>query len=124
MAERAAREAATGRKLPGPQPRTDPAPGVQARRVNTTDPHSRVVPRGAHGVVQGYNAQAAATAGQIVVAAEVTATSNDQPHFVPMATAASENLVAAGHPDPVGAFVADAGYWTAPPPTPTSARTC
>jgi hypothetical protein len=26
MAERAAREAATGRKLPGPQPRTDPAP--------------------------------------------------------------------------------------------------
>jgi transposase len=113
MAERAAREAATGRKLPGPQPRTDPAPGVQARRVNTTDPHCRVVPRGAHGVVQGYNAQAAATAGQIVVAAEVTATSNDQPHFVPMATAASENLVAAGHPDPVGAFVADAGYWTA-----------
>jgi hypothetical protein len=30
-----------------------------------------------------------------------------------MATTASGHLVAAGHPDPVGAFVADAGYWTA-----------
>ena len=43
------------------------------------------------GVLQGYNAQAAATASQIVVVAEVTATTNDQPHFVPIATAVIEN---------------------------------
>ena len=48
-----------------------------------------------------------------MLAAEVTATTNDQPHFVPMATAVTENLESAGHPTGVGAFVADAGYWTA-----------
>ncbi len=64
-------------------------------------------------MLQGYNAQAAATADQIVLAAEVTATTNDQPHFVPMSTAVSENLAEAGHARGIGAFVADAGYWTA-----------
>jgi transposase len=65
------------------------------------------------GVMQGYNAQAAATTAQIVVAAEVTVGTNDQPHFVPMATAVTENLADAGHAAGVDAFVADAGYWTA-----------
>jgi len=64
-------------------------------------------------VLQGYNAQAAATVDQIVIAAEVTATTNDQPQFVPMATAVTENLAAAGHDGGIAAFVADAGYWTA-----------
>ena len=64
-------------------------------------------------MVQGYNAQAAATAEHIVVAAEVAVTTNDQPHFVPMATAVNENLTDAGHRGGVGAFVADAGDWTA-----------
>jgi hypothetical protein len=48
-------------------------------------------------VLQGYNAQAAATGDQIVLAAEVTVTTNDQPHFVSMATAVTENLTEAGH---------------------------
>jgi len=47
------------------------------------------------------------------VAAEVAATTNDQPHFVPMATAVMTNLAGAGHTGPVGVFLADAGYWTA-----------
>jgi len=64
-------------------------------------------------VLQGYNAQAAATVDQAVLAAQVTATTNDQPQFVPMATAVTENLTEAGHSEGVGAFVADAGYWTA-----------
>ena len=63
-------------------------------------------------MLQGYNAQAAATPGHIVLAAEVTATTNDQPHFVPMATAVTENLADAGHRGGAGTFVADAGYWT------------
>jgi len=43
----------------------------------------------------------------------VTATTNDQPHFTPMAAVVNENLADAGHVGGVGAFVADAGYWTA-----------
>jgi transposase len=112
MAQRAAKEAASGRKLTGPKPSAATARRAQPRRANVTDPHSRIMNTGTRGALQGYNAQAAATAEQIVVAAEVTATTNDQPHFLPMAAAASENLTEAGHGG-VGVFVADAGYWSA-----------
>ncbi|WP_418602301.1 transposase [Mycolicibacterium sp. SCSIO 43805] len=47
-----------------------------------------------------------------MLAAEVAATTNDQPHFVPMATAVTDNLAEAGHRGGAGTFVADAGYWT------------
>lgn len=113
MAERARKEAESGKQLTGPKPSPDTARRAKPRRANTTDPHSRIIPNSAHGVMQGYNAQTAATAGQIVVGAEVTATTNDQPHFVPMTRAVIENLTEAGHLAPVGTFVADAGYWTA-----------
>ena len=88
--------------------------GRRPRRANTTDPHSRIIAQAGKGVLQGYNAQAAATTGHIVVAAEITNTTNDQPHFVPMATAVIENLVEAGHHGGAGTLVADAGYWSAP----------
>ena len=113
IAERAAKEAASGRKVTGPKPSAQTARRAQPRRANTTDPHSRIVPQASHGVIQGYNAQAAATVDQIVVAAAVAATTNDQPHFLPMAAAVTENLSGAGHRGGVGVFVADAGYWTA-----------
>lgn len=113
MAERAAKEAATGKKLTGPPPKQQKARLATTRRANTTDPHSRIIAMGHAGAFQGYNAQAAATGEQIVVAAEVHATTNDQPHFVPMATAAAKNLSAAGHRDGIETIVADAGYWTA-----------
>lgn len=113
MAERAKKEAAAGRKLTGPVPKKDTAKRSRPRRANTTDPHSRIMAQASKGVVQGYNAQAAATTAQIVVAAEVTVGTNDQPHFVPITTAASENLNDAGHTGGVGTYVADAGYWTA-----------
>jgi transposase len=112
MAERAEKEAASGRPLRGPKPKADAARRTKPRRANTTDPHSRIIPQASKGVMQGYNAQAAATVEHIVVAAEVAATTNDQPHFVPMATAVTENLTDAGHKGPVGMFLADAGYWT------------
>ncbi|WP_370353426.1 IS1182 family transposase [Kribbella sp. VKM Ac-2571] len=113
MAERAKKETELGRKLTGPKPKEDAARRSKPRRANTTDPHSRIIAQASKGVMQGYNAQTAATTAQIVIAAEVTATSNDQPHFVPMATAVTENLTDAGHAEGVGTFVADAGYWTA-----------
>ncbi|HET9187885.1 MAG TPA: transposase [Acidothermaceae bacterium] len=113
MAERAAKEEASGRKLTGPKPAAETARRARPRRANTTDPHSRIIATGSKGVLQGYNAQAAATEQQVVLAAEVTATTNDQPHFTPMAAAVNENLAGAGHIGGVGTFVADAGYWTA-----------
>lgn len=113
MAERAAKEAALGRKLTGPKPTPTPARRTQPRRANTTDPDSLIISMGSRGVLQGYNAQAAVTADQIVVAAEVTTTTNDQTNFVPMAQAASENLADAGHHLQVGTVLADAGYWSA-----------
>ncbi len=62
--------------------------------------------------MQGYNPQAAATGGHIIVAAEMTATANDQPHFVPVMNAVIDNLADAGSEQPVGMFLADAGYWS------------
>lgn len=112
MAERERKEAASGRKSTGPKPSAETARRAKPRRANTTDPHSRILANKSKGVVQGYNAQAAATTGQIVLAAEVSTTANDQPHFVPIATAVTENLAEAGHSSGVGTFVADAGYWT------------
>jgi transposase len=113
VAEREAKEAATGKKLTGPKPKEQKSRLATERRANTTDPHSRIIAGGHFGALQGYNAQAAATGDQIVVAAKVTATTNDQPHFVPLATAATANLTAAGHAGGIGTIVADAGYWTA-----------
>ncbi len=113
MVERAAKEAATGRKTRGPKPSPEAARRSKPRRANTTDPHSRIIANASKGVIQGYNAQAAATAAQIVVAAEVTATANDQPHLVPVATAAVENLTGAGCEQSIATLLADAGYWSA-----------
>jgi transposase len=113
MQERADKETALGRTLTGPKPKPDLARRPGARKANTTDPDSRIIATGSRGVLQGYNAQAAATAEQIIVAAEVTTTSNDQPSFVPMARAVTANLTDAGYDSPVDTIVADAGYWTA-----------
>lgn len=112
MAERARKETESGKKLTGPKPKSDTARRVAQRRANTTDPDSRIIAQASKGVIQGYNAQAAATCGHIIVAAEVAATTNDQQHFVPMANAVSDNLSAVGHDGGVGLFLADAGYWT------------
>lgn len=113
-----------GRKLTGPPPKPDAARRKSPRRANTTDPHSRIIATGSRGVLQGYNAQAAATSGQIVVAAEVTVTTNDQPHFVPMATAATENLSDAGHDHTVGVFLPTPATGRPPTPIPRSVRRC
>jgi transposase len=112
MAERARKEVELGRKLTGPKPSEQAARRVRPRRANTTDPDSRIIPQASKGVLQGYNAQAAATSGHIVVAAEISNTTNDQPHFVPMASAVNTNLADAGHRGGAGTFLADAGYWT------------
>jgi transposase len=113
MNERADKEAALGRKLTGPKPTATPAHPRHTRKANTTDPDSRVMAVQNRGPLQGYNAQAAATVEQIIVAADVTNIPNDQISFLPMARAITETLEAAGHVGGTGVLVADAGYWSA-----------
>jgi transposase len=109
MAARAAKEKAAGRKLPGRKPRGQSQRG-KVRHVNTTDPESRMV-RARNRFLQGYNAQAAVSEDHIVVAADVVNAANDTTCFEPMVAATNDNLAGAGA-DPVGVFVADAGYWS------------
>jgi transposase len=55
--------------------------------VNLSDPSSRLMPT-RRGFLQGYNAQVAVTADQIIVAVQLGQSSNDQAAFVPMMHAA------------------------------------
>ena len=57
--------------------------------ANTTDPQSRIMPT-RRGFLQGYNAQVAVTADQLIVAVQVGQSSNDQRCFVPMMRAAQD----------------------------------
>ncbi len=79
--------AATGyvRKNNPPKPR--PLPDKAKRRINITDPDSRAV-KTRHGFIQGYTAQAVATEGQLIVAAEVITGGNERHRLEPMAKAA------------------------------------
>jgi transposase len=96
----------------GARPPTVAAVGPQpAGRVNTTDPDSRPV-KTRRGFIQGYNAQAVATAQQIVVAADVILGSSDGGQLEPMITQAQTELARADVTDPVEVVVADAAYWS------------
>jgi transposase len=80
------------------------------RRMNLTDPDSGLLPRSGGGWVQGYNAHAAAVAGGIVVAADVTANPADSTMLESMVRRIGE-AVAEATGQRAGVVVADAGYW-------------
>lgn len=111
---RAQWESEHGRKLGGRRPKPLDPDAISKRKINTTDPDSRVLPRVGSAAVQGYNAQAVACTGQIVLAAEVTQQTNDYGQLAPMVTATSQSLVAAGVTEPLQVVLADAGYWSSP----------
>ena len=101
------------RRMTGARANIKPYPLTEkpAGKLNVTDPDSRNL-KTTRGWVQGYNAQAAVTAEQIVVAAEITTESLD-----------TANLAADGRDRPrasskprasarsQGVVLADAGYW-------------
>jgi transposase len=107
LAERAAKEEASGRKLRGRKPK--PPPPAADAKANTSDPDSRIM-KTKDGYVQGYNAQAVATEDQIVVAAEVTDDNNEHGQLHPMIAATNRSLTDAGIDDRPGQLLADAGY--------------
>jgi hypothetical protein len=111
QAERAAKEKEAGRRLPGRKPKPEAKDGKGKRRqANTTDPDSRML-RARNRFLQGYNAQAAISEDQLIVAAEVTNAANDSTMFAPLIEATQANLA---DQRPVGAWAADAGYWSVP----------
>src|SRR4051795_9753539 len=97
-----------GRRF-GRRPDAYRPPAMPAGVINVTDPDSRNV-KTSRGWVQGYNAQAVVTAGQIVIAADVTVDSPDFGHFEPMVTAARDELARAGVEQSPEVVLADAGY--------------
>jgi transposase len=114
LAWRAAWEAEHGRKLGGRKP-TPPDPDALAkRRVNTTDPDTRLMKRAGGRSVQGYNVQVVASPEQVIVAADVTQQSNDSGQLAPMVVQASEALGTAGVTEPITTVLADGGYWNSP----------
>jgi hypothetical protein len=90
--------------------RRDEAPNPAAT-ANPTDPDSRFVHSNGR-TLQGYNAQAAATTDQVVVAAELTQQANDLQQLAPMLAAIRMTLAGAGISDRVQQLAADSGYWS------------
>jgi transposase len=108
MLERAAREAATGTKIRGRKPkRPEPDPD---RKINITDPDSRIM-KDAHGTyLQGYNAQNAVAKDRLNLASDVVNDQNDAHQLHPMMNSTSGNLTGAGSTQDVDLFLGDAGY--------------
>ena len=98
-----------GRRLSRPPKPYEP-PEIPAGKINTTDLDSRNV-KTPRSYTQGYNAQAVVNEFQIVLAAEVTASSPDFGHLQPMVEATKRELEAIGVTETPGVAVADSGYW-------------
>jgi transposase len=108
MAQRAAREAATGQKIRGRKPQP-PEPDPD-RKINVTDPDSRIM-KDAHGTfLQGYNAQNAVAEDRLNLASVVVNDQNDAHQLHPMMTSTTGNLTAAGSTTNVELFLGDSGY--------------
>jgi transposase len=84
---------------------------TSARRVNVTDPDSRVMST-KDGWVQGYNAQAIVNPQQIVLACDVSQDHGDVGLYEPMNERLEQTLTAAGITDEVELALADAGYYS------------
>jgi transposase len=111
LAWRAEWEAEHGRKLTGRKPAPPDPEGLSKRKLNTTDPHTRMITRTGRRTVQGFNVQVVADSDQIVLAAEVTQAINDKDQLEPMVECALAELARAGIEQPIGTVLADGGYW-------------
>ena len=100
-----------GRRFGGP-PKPHRPPEIPEGKVNVTDPdnkHLKVTRT--RGYVQGYNAQAVADEGQIVLAAEITNSTVDWSQLEPMIKAELAELAKAGVSSRPEVAVADSQYW-------------
>jgi len=98
------RGAPPGEHPPGRDPDKDKPP-----RANATDPDSRAM-RGGRGLVQGYNAQAAVTADQVIVGGLLTQAAVDAGLVFDVVDTVVERLTEAGIGEAGDTVIADAGY--------------
>ena len=98
----------TGRRLP--RRATRELPATPDGTVNLTDPDTQLM-MGHKQFVQGYNAQAAVTEDQIVLAAEISTRAGDFPNLRPMITATQRELQHAQIETTPQVALADAGFW-------------
>jgi transposase len=99
-----------GQKLGMPPKPVTPPPESDGV-MNKTDHDSRMMRTNGQPTVQGYNAQAAVTRGQIIVGAEIAVESPDFGHLEPAVRAALGELEDAGVTQRPETVLADAGYW-------------
>ncbi len=98
------------RMAPGATKPSEPPPRP-AGKINTTDPDARRMKFGRN-FIPAYNAQAAVTEQQIIVAAEITTEGGDFEQLDPVVTAAERELEEAGVKERPEVVLADAGYWS------------
>ena len=110
LAWRTEREAELGHKLAGRPPKAPPERVPSHTKLNITDPDSRSV-KTQQGFLQGYNALAAATSEQIIIAAEILGNANDYGMLESVTNAAIGELATAGVSEQIDVVLADAGYW-------------
>jgi hypothetical protein len=122
LAWRADWEAEHGRKLGGRKPTPPDPDALSKRKLNITDPDTRLMARRGGRSVQGFNVQVVADRNQIVLAAEVTQSRNDSDQLEPMVDRASAELARAGIEEPLGTVLADGGYWNSSQIAATRAR--
>jgi hypothetical protein len=84
--------------------------------ANTTDPDSRMLVS-QHGTVQGFNAQLAVTADQLIIAVGLSNHATDTDELIPMMRAATQATTAVGDATgrtdtTIATVLADAGYFT------------
>ena len=109
--QRRAEEVATGKKKRGRKPKVVESLPTEEAKANTTDPDSRIM-KTRQGYVQGYNAQAVVSEGQIIVAVGVTQEANDVQQLEPMLQTMAHTLKAAGIEDrPKAVLLPWAGSW-------------
>ena len=109
---RAAAEKATGKKKRGRKPKPAEEGVDEEAKANVTDPQSRIM-KGRNGFLQGYNAQAVVTAGQLILAADVTNEANDVHQLAPMIAKTLAVMEAVtGDEVALGVGLLDAGYWS------------
>jgi transposase/IS5 family transposase len=110
LAARAAREAATGKKPGGKEPKApDPTPRAEDQ-VNLTDEESRIMKVSGGGFEQCYNAQAVVdTESMLVLVPHVTAAPNDKEQVAPMVEKVQALPEGLNQP---GTLLIDSGYFS------------
>src|SRR5215217_4420056 len=99
-----------GRRFGCPPTPYEP-PELPEGKINTTDPDARRMKFGRN-FIPAYNAQAAVTEEQLIVAAEITTEGGDFEQLEPIVSATERELSEGGVTECPEVVLADAGYWS------------